>query len=168
VTYDKCSGCSVHKGFYQGWLDLSASIKGHIQVLFNKYPTAALYITGHSLGGAIAAGAAPDIKATFGKVSNFYTFGAPRLGNPAHAAWFSTYISQPHRVIHNADIVPHLPTQSMDFSQFNFELWYTEDMKTYATCNAEDPKCSNSIPAILLSTTDHNLSEYLKMAVAIE
>jgi hypothetical protein len=74
----------------------------------NKYSTAAIYVTGHSLGGALATLAALDIKATFGKLSEFYSYGEPRVGNAAFATYFASQMPV-HRVIHYADIVPHVP-----------------------------------------------------------
>lgn len=46
------------------------------------------------------------------------TFGSPRVGNPAFSNWFDgamnlgTYSA---RVVHNKDIVPHLPPMSFGF-----------------------------------------------------
>jgi len=65
-------------------------------------------------------------------------------------------------------MVPHLPTQSMGFHHFNYEIWYSKDMQTYKQCVAEDPKCSNSIPSILLNTADHSLETYWKMAQNVD
>jgi triacylglycerol lipase len=69
-----------------------------------------LYITGHSLGGALAVLCAIDVAAH----SRFahprvYTFGAPRVGDPAFAKAFASKIACSHRVCNVYDAVPHLP-----------------------------------------------------------
>jgi hypothetical protein len=37
------------------------------------------------------------------------TFGQPRIGNPAFAAYFAAQVPRTIRVTHQNDIVPHLP-----------------------------------------------------------
>jgi triacylglycerol lipase len=49
----------------------------------DKYPTAEIFVTGHSLGGALAVLAAVDIKHNISPESEviLYTYGQPRVGN---------------------------------------------------------------------------------------
>jgi putative lipase involved disintegration of autophagic bodies len=54
TTYSGCSNCQIHQGFYLAYLSIAAKLQDAITALFNKYPTANLVITGHSLGGSIA------------------------------------------------------------------------------------------------------------------
>ena len=63
-----------------------------------------LYITGHSLGGALAVVAAYALESD--RIAAAYTFGGPRVGN----LQFGQRIKPPvYRVIHASDIVPRLP-----------------------------------------------------------
>ena len=63
-----------------------------------------LYITGHSLGGALALIAtklvAPDVNGAC------YTFGAPRVGNYEYFRKIKTPV---YRVVNSADVVPRVP-----------------------------------------------------------
>ena len=63
-----------------------------------------LYITGHSLGGALALLAtkllAPDVNGAC------YTFGAPRLGNYEYFRFIKTPV---YRIVNSADVVPRVP-----------------------------------------------------------
>ena len=93
-------------------------------------------VTGHSLGGAMAILAAADIKLTFHRVDEVYTFGQPRVGNAAFAKWFETQIPQTYRLVHNADIVPHVPPSNFGFQHSSTQYWYAADMQTYKTCSA--------------------------------
>jgi predicted lipase len=94
VDYPKCSGCKVHNGFYTAWNNLAKPIvTTHIQNLRSLFRDAAIYVTGHSLGGAIAALSVPDIKQTFGSVAALITFGEPRVGNQAFASYYTSVIA---------------------------------------------------------------------------
>ena len=63
-----------------------------------------LFITGHSLGGALALLAtrlvAPDVNGAC------YTFGAPRVGNYEYFRFVKTPV---YRVVNSADVVPRVP-----------------------------------------------------------
>lgn len=66
--------------------------------------TIPIYITGHSLGGALAQIAT----AVFGsdQIAACYTFGSPRVGN----SYFDLWVKPPsYRVMNYADIVPTVP-----------------------------------------------------------
>jgi predicted lipase len=76
IDYPKCSGCKVHNGFYTAWNNLAKPIvSSNIQNLRSLYRDAKIYVTGHSLGGAIASLSVPDLKQTFGNLGNLITFG---------------------------------------------------------------------------------------------
>lgn len=167
VSYPKCGGCQVHEGFYNGYAEVSATVKDQVQLIFDKYRSATLiYVTGHSLGGAIATVAALDLKATFGKVSEFYSYGEPRVGNVAFATYFDSQIPV-HRVIHYADIVPHVPPYGLNYTHGGAQYWYDEEMQIYRICTAEDNTCANSLPETALNIKDHQLSTYLQMPTSL-
>lgn len=107
VGYSRCNNCKVHDGFNKAYNMVKQAMLAQIQQLKAKFRSAKIYLTGHSLGGAIAVLAAPDIKELYGTISAFYTFGQPRVGNSEFAAFVSR-IGGLERVIHYADIVPHL------------------------------------------------------------
>lgn len=167
VGYGKCSGCNVHHGFYTSYMTVSSSVKAQLTTLVSKYRNAPIYVTGHSLGGAIAIVAALDIHSTYGNSIKLYTFGEPRVGNGAFASFVNSQIPDTFRVIHYADIVPHLPPVASNYKHTNYEVWYTEDMRSYKVCNSEDPSCSDSrVPN--LSTSDHDISNYIKIVAVAE
>jgi len=66
--------------------------------------TVPIYITGHSLGGALAQIAGAVLGSD--QVAACYTFGAPRVGN----FYFDLWVKVPsYRVMNYADIVPQIP-----------------------------------------------------------
>ncbi len=69
-----------------------------------------LSITGHSLGGALAVLAGPDLAGqTRFRQPVVYTFAAPRAGDPAFASLYNSDIETSWRVVNPNDEVPKLP-----------------------------------------------------------
>ena len=69
-----------------------------------------LYLTGHSLGGALATLCAADLAANTKFTSpSVYTFGSPRVGNPTFAGFFNRRTGPHYRVYNSEDVVTSLP-----------------------------------------------------------
>jgi len=96
---------AVHSGFYAAF----AKIEKQLRTLLEKTGQKPIYLTGHSLGGALAlvASAALGGSSSLGdRIAAVYTFGAPRVGKGN----FSEIVKAPHyRVINSGDIVPLVP-----------------------------------------------------------
>lgn len=236
TNYGGCSGCKVHYGFYTAYVEIRPTIVNLIQKLRGKYPSASITVTGHSLGGALAAHAIADFQssvfgfatgedgesvllgsdnpsyqlsleelkhahdadlevetpteleaqskflgiigeasAAFGDEAiltakfpmNFpmYTFGQPRLGNPAFAKWYMDKMGRNvYRVTHGRDPVPHLPPMAMGFQHPTTELFYSEDQSRYSDCSAaEDTHCSNQF--VLKIGFDHH-KNYVRFPIS--
>ena len=70
-----------------------------------------VFVTGHSLGGALATLAALHIKTTTQfKQPTLYTFASPRVGDPTFAAHFTDL--ECFRIANSEDIVPTVPPAS--------------------------------------------------------
>ncbi len=95
-------GVRVHRGFYQAFECVRPEIEGALrEVRNNGYP---LYITGHSLGGALALIATKFLAED--SIGACYTFGSPRVA----CSQFGDSIKTPvYRLVNAADIVPRLP-----------------------------------------------------------
>ncbi|UUZ92076.1 lipase family protein [Paenibacillus sp. P25] len=73
-------------------------------------PGKTLYITGHSLGGALAVLCAVDIAANTGfKSPGVYTYGSPRVGDSVFAKAFAERIGASHRIHNRFDLVTQPP-----------------------------------------------------------
>ena len=73
-----------------------------------------LWVTGHSLGGALALLAAWRFRRNFLAVHEIITFGAPMIGNQAAAKAFEQEFSgKIFRYVDYEDLVPHLPSVSL-------------------------------------------------------
>jgi hypothetical protein len=103
-------------------------------------PMTTLYLTGHSLGGAMAALMAvmlavePDYIERFARMfKGASTFGAPMVGSPefANACSANTFLHRNVvRYVYRKDLVPHLPPSDSDaFQHFGREYRYDRAWK---------------------------------------
>jgi len=164
VPFDACPSCKVHLGFYESWTSVAHQSIAAVRALRTEHPTARLLITGHSLGAAMAVLAATHL---FFKEAvpamEIYTFGQPRVGNPAFRSAFNQLTSQQQpgaaafRVVHWRDPIPLAPFQWMGYEHTATEVWYNEDSSNHTVCDGsgEDAKCSRSLPMDLLYFLDH-------------
>jgi hypothetical protein len=106
-------GTRFHRGFLDAlemiWAPLFAATE---QALKTKERP--LWVTGHSLGGALALLAAWRFQRNFLSVHEIVTFGAPMIGNEAASKAFQQEFSgKIFRFVDFEDLVPHLPSVSL-------------------------------------------------------
>ncbi|MFK8041441.1 lipase family protein [Congregibacter sp.] len=71
-----------------------------------------LWITGHSLGGALCSLFAGMLLENKINVYGVYTFASPRPGNEEFASALNNKVGGPHyRVVNSGDVVPHVPPE---------------------------------------------------------
>jgi len=103
------SDCQVHCGFLAAYESIIEELTAHLRGL----PELPIFITGHSLGGALAILAALELKRQKFPIVQVYTFGQPRVGNGAFKRLYEWSLGPvTFRVVHEEDIVariPHLP-----------------------------------------------------------
>lgn len=99
--------------FHRGFMEAYFSVRDQLQAEVSKYPESALMVTGHSLGGAIATIAALDLQYNITQHTEqpleLYTFGAPRVGNPALVNSFRQRVPQSHRFVYGWDVITRVP-----------------------------------------------------------
>lgn len=99
---------SAHRGFielYERTLrrQLLAAIK-------RLSPRKRLVLSGHSLGGALATLAAPDLaRRTRFRPPHVYTYGSPKVGNAEFAAAYDRVVGHSMRIINRNDLVALFP-----------------------------------------------------------
>lgn len=71
-----------------------------------------VFVTGHSLGGALAVLNALDIATNMKNIPIVYTFAGPRVGNHDFALAYNEMIPQSWRMVNSHDQVPNLPPKS--------------------------------------------------------
>jgi triacylglycerol lipase len=103
-------GGMTEKGFTDVYAAIRQAIVDEVNTLAAGGEYTALYITGHSLGGALAVLAAPDLsEATSFKKPIVYTFAGPRAGDPTFKELYDSAIETSWRVVNTNDEVPKLP-----------------------------------------------------------
>ncbi|KAJ5223285.1 hypothetical protein N7468_007827 [Penicillium chermesinum] len=122
---DLCDGCQAHSGWWSAWGSGANDITAQVQSAQSTYPGYKLVVTGHSLGGAIAALGGSALR-NAGYQLDLYTYGQPRVGNKALAEYLTNQADY-WRVTHENDIVPRLPPESFGFSHASPEFWITSD-----------------------------------------
>ncbi|KAL4461570.1 hypothetical protein ABPG74_016194 [Tetrahymena malaccensis] len=158
VKYPQChtkqDNCRAHLGFLNAYKGFNNQTLQDTLKLKSKYPTASIVITGHSMGAAVAIFAALELK-NYVHVDYIYNFGQPRVGNKAFAEYIMNQLPQIKRVVHDKDIVPHLPPRFLGFHHESQEIWYNANFTSYKECNSsgEDPKCMDSV--IIPSISQH-------------
>jgi hypothetical protein len=157
----------VHSGFYHAYLKVRVQLRNVLRdTVFKTLCPACkrVVVTGHSLGAALAGICAMDLRVEFG--SGLYIemvdFGMPRVGNAAFARDFPRFVNYTRRVVHQNDIVPHLPPREIGFVHVAPEVWSrgegATDKLKFDVCsatNGEDPTCSDSVPVQDYSVNDH-------------
>lgn len=104
ATSTRCeSGGKVHSGFKEAYEDVSFDVQTYLDSMGEiRKP---LFITGHSLGGALATIAAKRLEYP-GGIAACYTFGSPRVGNQE---WVSNIKTPLYRLVNAADCVTMMP-----------------------------------------------------------
>ena len=121
-TKNSADGIKVHAGFADAFNYVEAEIKTAVLKSCKKH---SLYITGHSLGGALAIIAAEKLEKTGVKIAACYTFGSPRVGNQELGEKIKAPV---YRLVNAADGVPRILL--IGYKHYG-------DMRYLTACNSE-------------------------------
>ena len=122
-------------------------MRGHISKLIQQYgQDISMVTTGHSLGGALSAVCALSTKILFPSMNiEIHNFGQPRIGNKRLTDHMHRKMELVFRVVHNRDLVPHLPPDLplFDYHHSGNEVFFNEDMSVFKVCadSGEDRSC---------------------------
>ena len=99
----------VHMGFQLVYEHIRPSIANLLKA--NCQGASNIWVTGHSLGGALAVFCAYDIlkNVNLGPAPKLYTFAGPRAGAPDFASKFKAAIPECNRIVNFMDVVPQVP-----------------------------------------------------------
>jgi pimeloyl-ACP methyl ester carboxylesterase len=154
----RCDNCTVHMGFMASWKNAREVVIPALQAAREKYPGYRVHLIGHSLGGAVAALAALELRLGLRWQDVVVTtFGEPRVGN----AKLADYIDRAfklgegevgedlayRRVTHVGDPVPLLPLTEWGYRSHAGEVYIEKsdlppspgDLRLCRGDN--DPKC---------------------------
>lgn len=108
-NYEGFANSKIHSGFASIYNKLAQQIHEIVGQLNSSVPC---YISGHSLGSALATLAAVDLARKFPKLKEqirLYTYGGPRVGNPTFAQMHSQIVPNSYRIFNLADTIPLSP-----------------------------------------------------------
>lgn len=111
-------GARFHKGFMGALAAIWEPLAAEVDRL-TKESERPLWVTGHSLGGALAQLAAWRFNRRFMQVHQVYTYGSPMIGNAAtKAAFDKEFAGRIFRYANVTDLVPRLPTISLIANEY--------------------------------------------------
>ncbi|KLU01831.1 Lipase [Rhodopirellula islandica] len=102
----------LHHGhyFHEGFVEKYLAMSGKIRESIIQHKPKHIWITGHSLGGALATICAVDLAHAGQMQPNLCTFGQPRVTDSAGAEWLNKLLLKRYaRFVNGSDIVPSLP-----------------------------------------------------------
>ena len=114
----------VHEGFQTAYNSISADVISAVESLKQSQPSYSIVLTGHSLGGGVAAIASSSLVGRGHEVKT-YTFGEPRNGNQAFVNYLNSQVppSDYFRVTHANDGVPQIPPRALGYLHHGTEYW---------------------------------------------
>ena len=127
----KCNNCTVHMGFHTAWRHTKKEILPDLLEALLAYPDYQLNLIGHSLGGAVAALGALELKGR-GWDPVVTTFGEPRVGNKGLMKFIDELFDlitdedsnlKYRRITHVDDPVPLLPLSEWSFAMHAGEIF---------------------------------------------
>ncbi|TGJ85245.1 hypothetical protein E0Z10_g3478 [Xylaria hypoxylon] len=133
-----CTNCTVHMGFLLSWQNARRTVLPELKRLREQYPHYPIHVVGHSLGGAVGALAALEMKAIIGwEHAIVTTFGEPRVGNAGFVKYLDTIFclqdegNDPEqrvyrRITHVDDPVPLLPLSEWGYRSHAGEFFISK------------------------------------------
>eukprot|EP01012_Entosiphon_sulcatum_P067206 TRINITY_DN9678_c0_g1_i1.p1 TRINITY_DN9678_c0_g1~~TRINITY_DN9678_c0_g1_i1.p1 ORF type:complete len:992 (-),score=141.37 TRINITY_DN9678_c0_g1_i1:308-3283(-) len=100
----------AHTGFLTAYTALRRELMQAVMSAAADMQQPRVYLTGHSLGGAMAYFAAYDIAYSLQNAKVLcYTFGAPRAGNSTFAQYYDALVPDTYRIVNKSDVVTTIP-----------------------------------------------------------
>ncbi|KAI1382092.1 alpha/beta-hydrolase [Hypoxylon crocopeplum] len=174
-----CHNCTVHMGFLSSWKIARTVVLPALKPLREQYPEYPIHLVGHSLGGAVAALAALELKVISGWNNlTVTTFGEPRVGNDGFVDYINSvfqlgdvgkqFEAQTYRrVTHVDDPVPLLPLSEWGYRSHAGEFFISKsdlppEPSDIQPCIGDyDPRCIAGSAGEPLQTTGQIIAEQL-------
>lgn len=120
-------GGRVHEGFYDALSCVWHLLDKEVRRLHSD-GRRRLWVTGHSLGAALASLAVARWCEAALPVAGLYTFGQPRTGDGMFARHFD-FAFRPHafRIVNNLDIVTRTPARVMGYQHLGTFVYFTDE-----------------------------------------
>ena len=154
----------VHRGFWRALDIVWDEVIDQIRTLSNG--TQSIWLTGHSLGGALASLAAFRLREqTDLSFSGLYTYGQPRVGSWKFSRRFQRHHqAQSFRFVNNNDFVTFVPPFLWGYAHIG-QLYYLTIQQTVVKNGLPLPKAilDRIFGLIDFGRLDHNISTYIRI-----
>jgi triacylglycerol lipase len=162
----------VHQGFLGALFDVWWELRPALDELQDPGQPRTLWLTGHSLGGALATLATAKLRLEENlPVGGLYTFGSPRVGDRPFAARFQAdFKSRTVRFVNNHDLVTRVPQRLLGYDHVGvegyfdangvFELGGSGFLRFLAEVTVTMPEFRN-LPASAFA--DHSMARYVAL-----
>jgi hypothetical protein len=152
-------GGMTEQGFTSLYSQVSDSIIQKIDALINTGSFSTLYVTGHSLGGALAVLAVPDIMVNLSPMVTLWmcNFAGPRVGDAQFSALYDSTINTSRRVVNTNDLVPQLPPDIPDLVEYEHVMRERE-----LTFGKVPPSLPDFSDGLTLSELLQEIGEFLR------
>ena len=119
-------GGRVHEGFYNALSCVWHLLDKEVRRLQND-GRRSLWVTGHSLGAALAALAVARWCEAGRQVAGLYTFGQPRTGDSVFVRNFD-FAFRPHafRVVNDLDVITRTPPRSLGYQHLGTFIYFND------------------------------------------
>lgn len=146
---------SVHSGFLELYRSYRTNLLQWLHTAHQR-----VYISGHSLGGALASMMALDISQRMGEHNVFcVTFGAPRVGDEEFAQRLNQSNVRMLRYANKADVITSLPLNLMpDFSKRKGTFMYIHAGEEHSFIQNEKDMKTNHSMAMYVRYMDGSLN----------
>jgi Lipase (class 3) len=166
----------VHAGFLEDFQAITIAVVSQVKGYLQSNPNAKVFVTGHSLGGALAILCAIEFHRQNIPVAAVHTFGQPRVGNLPFCHLYDTALRDvTFRLVNANDIVPRVPGHLMDYADCGHEIFLPVENNSFQV----DPDLAQKIlsdemgfcEAIVMGhdvlITDHFIADYQKRIALI-
>lgn len=174
---------NIHSGFGKGLRDVWTKVAARLEDTRKIYPEASLWITGHSLGGALAVLASACCyyeTQNQSPVAGCYTFGQPRVGDLLFRSFYESALgSRTYFVVNRGDLVTRIPPRKIDCMQgLNYATTgrivflenggATNDALAWGRYTQTDPLGWEGMPRLLDGVAEHACESYLNSITQAE
>jgi hypothetical protein len=167
ITEEKAK---VHRGFLEAFQSLIPTQGGEyktFEAIIRQIKGKHIWLTGHSLGGALASIGAGYLMSLDVAIAGLYTFGAPRIGNGS----YRTYINQKltdkcWRFANNNDLVADIPVPGLTrkFHREGSMVRLTDDQKGYIVLRRVQKNGEIEVYGSYngFNAKDHSMTKYMQ------
>ncbi len=167
-TQTEAFGGLVHAGFYEAYNIAQDDIESTL--IKHSASNKMIYLTGHSLGGALATLAAYDLYDKGYISSCIYTFGQPRVGDSHFVKNFTARFNNScFRFVHKDDAVPNTVPESVNIGLAKWEYTdtttplYVVPENRLATAYESVIKGIAVLSKVMDAADAHSMSNYKKI-----